>query len=151
MTITSTDKEVLQGLIAIIKSHSSNFKNEELKLLRDIFRVVNDAEFEAKHPRDRLGRFTESTEANIFDYLINNLDLEFEEKLTGEEINNLLAAGLGKTYQEIADDFYTSYHTSKSHISSAIQKTKSYNKTEAITKLLLKCLMDQNFFKKTLS
>lgn len=51
------DKELLVGIKNILNNYNSTLNNTDTLIIKGLFKIFNDAEFERKHPRKTNGEF----------------------------------------------------------------------------------------------
>lgn len=94
-----------------------------------IAKVYNDAEFESKHPRDKIGRFTKSGNgSNIYKELIDAVEKSNEKNYTNNEIL--------KMFFENAENKNVDF--TKDELVEAMKKAEQYNKSVIPTELRYK-------------
>lgn len=142
----------------IIKMNKQDFQLlKELKAIVDRYEraynstlswnnILNDAAFEAKHPRDKYGKFTDKSISREFKISSQNLPKNYEA-LTKREIECLYLAAADCFNSEIAEEMIVSDYTVKAHLDHIYRKLKATSRLDAVVKAIGFGLIDLDVVK----
>lgn len=154
INLLSSDKEILSGLISIIKKHRDNFTSEDLQLLKGINYIINCLDFsienwakgqfdESKVNRDVQGRFAETNKQNSDEVLDEVTEhSKNQNQLNPREIISLYIAARGDKNKDISNNVLYSIHTSKSDMSNIFKKLNAKNRTDAVVQAIRYGILD---------
>lgn len=141
--MNSKDLKILKGLITIIEQYDRVYNDTDSLLLLGLTRIINDAAFEAKHPRDKYGKFTDKNISKEFRIYPQNLPEGLKE-LTSKELECLYVAAADCNNHEIAKEMIITVHTVKAHLGNIYQKLRATGRLDAVVKGLNLELLDMD-------
>lgn len=140
--MNNAELKVLKNLGAIIYKFPSKGTDRDLRLIKGLTKILNDAEFERKHPRNKYGQFTDKRLTSEFSLGPFENQPADTQALSRREIESLYVAASGAGNNDIADEMVVTRHAVKAAFRRIFRKLKATDRLDAVVRGLQFGILD---------